>query len=245
MSNVTREIGEQGDDLVGIGTGVHADLKGGDGEVPREVGDGGDLAVGDDVEGAVAVAQSCAAERKVFDGALETGDGNDFAYVVLVLDEDEDAVQHVLEDGLSAETDAYAEDTGGGKERLVGYVEDIQDLQKGDETEDAVGCGANDRSHGTELGGSVEVTYLAVGAFLEAFDGEHDQALKDEDDNEDDEDRRQLVLEEDDKFVAPTVADNAQHTFVLRGRGQKEYDYSISLSLWTSNTMERCKVGCN
>jgi len=35
----------------------------------------------------------------------------------------------------------------------------------------------------------VEVAYLAVGALLETFDGEQDQALKDEDYDEDNEDR--------------------------------------------------------
>lgn len=125
MPNVTSEGGEQRNDFVGICTSIDTDLKGGDGEVPRKVGDGGDLAVGDDVEGAVTVAQPGAAEREVFDSALQAGDGDDFSYVVLILDEDEDSVEHVLEDGLGAEADTHAEDTGGGQERLVGYVEDI------------------------------------------------------------------------------------------------------------------------
>ena len=87
-------------------------VKRGDGEVAGEVGDGGDLAVGDDVEGAVAVAEAGAAEGEVFDGAFEAGEGDGFADVVLVFDEDEDAVEHVLEDGLRAEADADAEDAG-------------------------------------------------------------------------------------------------------------------------------------
>ena len=51
------DAGEYRDDFVGIGAGVDADVEGGDGEVAGEVGDGGDLAVGDDVEGAVGVAE--------------------------------------------------------------------------------------------------------------------------------------------------------------------------------------------
>src|SRR5258708_32228871 len=78
-------VGEQGDDFVGVGAGVDAYVEGGDGVVAGEIGDGGDLAVGDDVEGAVGVADGGAAEGEVFDGAFEAGDGDDFADVVVVL----------------------------------------------------------------------------------------------------------------------------------------------------------------
>ena len=118
------DVAEDGDDFVGVGAGVDADVEGGDGVVAGEVGDGGDLAVGDDVEGAVGVAQGGAAEGEVFDGAFEAGDVDDLADVVLVFDEDEDAVEHVFEDALRAEADADAENAGGGEEGLVGDVED-------------------------------------------------------------------------------------------------------------------------
>ena len=90
-------------DAVGIFAGVDGDVEGADGEVAGEVGDGGDLGVGDDVDGAVAVAELGDAEGEVFDGALEAGDLDGVADVVLVFDEDEDAVEHVFEDGLGAE----------------------------------------------------------------------------------------------------------------------------------------------
>ena len=102
MTDIAGEVCEKGDDLVGIGAGVDADLKGGDGEVPGEVGDGGDLAVGNDVEGAISVTELGAAEREVFDGAFEPGKGDNLADVVLIFNEDEDAVEHVFEDGLGA-----------------------------------------------------------------------------------------------------------------------------------------------
>ena len=112
VADIGRRLREEGDDFVGVGAGVDADVEGGDGVVAGEVGDGGDLAVGDDVEGAVGVAEGGAAEGEVFDGALEAGEDDDFADVVLVFDEDEDAVEHVFEDGLRAEADADAEDAG-------------------------------------------------------------------------------------------------------------------------------------
>src|SRR5258707_50498 len=112
VANIVCGAGEQGDDLVGIGAGVDGDVEAGDGEVAGEVGDGGDLAVGDDVEGAVGVADAGAAEGEVFDGALESGEAYDLADVVLVFHENEDAVDHVLEDALGAEADGDAENAG-------------------------------------------------------------------------------------------------------------------------------------
>jgi hypothetical protein len=70
----------------------------------------------------------------------------------------------------------------------------------------------------------MKIAYLAVGALLEAFDEEPYQSLEDEDNGQNEKNRWQLVLEEDDKFLSQVVTDNAQHTFVLRGRGQKEHD---------------------
>ena len=59
------------DDAVGVFAGADADRQRGDGEVAREVGDGGDLAVGHDVERAVAVAQLGHAQGQVLDRALQ------------------------------------------------------------------------------------------------------------------------------------------------------------------------------
>ncbi len=112
VADVVGYLTQDRDDLIGIGAGVNADVEAGDGVVAGEVGYGGDLAVGDDVEGAVAVAKAGAAEGEVFDGAFESGQNNDLADVVLIFDEDEDAVEHVLEDGLGAEADADTDDSG-------------------------------------------------------------------------------------------------------------------------------------
>ena len=106
------DTAKDGDDPVGIGAGVDADVEGCDRVVAGEIGDGSDLAVGDDVESAVGIAHGGAAEGEVFDGAFEAGDIDDLAYVVLVFDKDEDAVDHVLEDALRAEADGDAEDAG-------------------------------------------------------------------------------------------------------------------------------------
>jgi hypothetical protein len=62
VADIAGDSAEKRDDFVGVGACVHADLKGGDGEVAGKIGDGGDLAVGNDVEGAVAVPEGGAAE---------------------------------------------------------------------------------------------------------------------------------------------------------------------------------------
>src|ERR1700710_468600 len=142
VADVGGEFCEQGDDFVRVGACVDRDVEGGDGEVAGEVGDGGDLAVGDDVEGSVGVADAGAAEGEVFYCAFESGDVDDLADVVLVFDEDQDAVDHVLEDGLGTEADGDAEDAGGGEDRLVGDAEKVKDLKEDDEAEDGVGGGA-------------------------------------------------------------------------------------------------------
>ena len=75
----------------------------------------------------------------VFDCALEAGDADDFAYVVLVLNEDEDAIEHVLEDALGAEADRDAQNSGRSKQRLVGDAEQVEDLEEElDEAEDSM-----------------------------------------------------------------------------------------------------------
>ena len=103
---------------------------------------------------------------------LQSGDLDDFADVVLVFDEDEDAVEHVLEDGLGAEADADADDAGRGEQRREIDAEDGQDVEKDDEADDAVGGGADDGGDGAELGGALRVADLLVGAAAHPVDEE-------------------------------------------------------------------------
>jgi hypothetical protein len=217
VANLVGDFTQKRDDLVGVGAGVDADLKGCDGEVAGEIGDGGDLAVGNDVEGAVAVADAGAAKGKVFDCAFESGENDDFADVVLVFDEDEDAVEHVFEDGLCAEADADTDYPGRGEDGLVGDIEDVQDLQEGDETEHTNGGGAQDGSHGAELGSAVEVANLAVGAGAHLLYKEQDDALEDKDNQKDDDDFGQLILQEKNDVVVPVKFDDLKDALVLRG----------------------------
>jgi hypothetical protein len=232
VANIGCDPGEQGDDLVGIGAGVDTDVEVGNGIVAGEIGDGGDLAVGDDVEGAVGVADAGAAEGEVFDRTLEAGEIYDLADVVLVFDEDEDAVDHVLEDALGTEADGDAENAGGGEDRLVGDAQDIEDLEEDEEAEDGVGGGSYDGGHGAELGGAMEVGYLMIGEAMQAFDEEQYQAVEYEDDEENCENSWELVLNDGDEVVFPGMLNglDGADRLILRGHGQKVHDYDVSLS---------------
>ena len=230
VANLSGEIREERDDLVRIGTGVDRNLEGSQGEVAGEIGDDGDLAVGNGVEGAIEVAKRGAAKGKVFDGAFEVGDDDDFAYVVLILNKDEDSIEHVLEEGLRAETDADAEDAGRGEQRLVGDVEEVENLQEGNEAEDAVGGGTQDGCHGAELRSAVEVADVAVGAGAEALDEEKYDALKNEDDEQDGEQAGEFVADKGNDVGVPSVRDDLGDMFVLRGLSQEEHDCGVSLS---------------
>jgi hypothetical protein len=232
VADLAGDVGEQGDDLVGVGARVDTDVEGSDRVVAREVGDGGDLAVGDDVESAVCVADGGASKGEVFDGALEAGEADDLADVVLVFDEDENTVEHVLEDALCAEADGDAQNAGRSEKGLVADVQKVEDLQEDDEAEDGVRSGAYDSGHGAKLGGTVEVAYLMVGAAAQALDEEQHEAMKHIDDEKDGEELRQLVLNEEDDVVVPVTLDDFDDTagLILRGQCRKVHDYDVSLS---------------
>jgi hypothetical protein len=113
---------------------------------------------------------------------------------------------------------------------LVGDVEDIEYLEKADEAQDSNGGGAEDRSHGAELGGAMEVMGLPVRAGAHLSDKEEDDALENEEDDEDSKYFGELGLEEGDDVIVPVVFDCLKDAFVLRDDGLKEHDNGVSLS---------------
>jgi len=209
--------------MVGVGAGIYADGQRGDGVVAGEVGDGGDLTVGNDVEGPIAVAEAGEAKGEVFDGALKTGDLDDFAHVVLIFDEDEDAVEHVLEDGLGAEADADADDAGGGKQRGEVDAEDGEDVQEDDEADEAVGRGSDDGGYGADLGGALGVGDLLVGATAHAVDEEGYDALQEEGKKKDDDETRDVCADELEDVVVPVALKDLGEALFLRGQGLEEH----------------------
>ena len=144
----------------------------------------------------------------------EAGDLDALADVVLILDEDEDAVDHVLEDALCAETDADAEHAGGGEQGGEIDAEDGQNMQQDDEADDGVGGSPNDGGHGAKLGGALGVADLPVGQFEHAVDEELDDALEDKGEDQNDQDAGKVVLDEVDDVVMPTASECLEGTLL-------------------------------
>ena len=146
------------------------------------------------MQGAIAVAETGATKAHVFNSARQRGYPDDVADVELVFKQDEDAIDHVLEDGLRAQADAYSEDTGTSEQRRKVYVEDGENVQQDDEADDAVGGGADDGGHGAELRGALRVADLPVCEAEHPVDEELDDAGEDKCQQEYDGDAGKIVL---------------------------------------------------
>jgi len=219
--------GEDGDDPVGVDAGIYADGEGGNREVAGEIGDGRDLAVRHDVDRAVAVAESGAAQSEVFDGALEAGDFDRVANVVLVFDKDEDAVEHVLEEGLCAETDAEADDSGRRDEGPERDTDGAEQLHGDVDQDEGVGGGADDAGGGAKLRSALVVSDEAVGAAPHALDEEKRQALQDEGDDKCDNNLGQAVLQEGNEVGVPAVFEGTKRVLVLWDVVGKLHDVGV------------------
>ena len=76
-----------------------------------------DLAVGHEMHVAVEIAQTHVAQRHFLDQAALAGDLDDVALPHLVVEQQEEAVEVVLDQALRAEADRDARDAGGGEDR--------------------------------------------------------------------------------------------------------------------------------
>ena len=154
------------------------------------------------MQGAVDVAEARETEGQVFYRAGEGSDFDDFADVVLIFCEDEDAVDDVFEERLRAETDADAEDTGGCEQGSVIDVEELEDLEEDEEADDGVGGAADDGGDGADLRGAAGFG----GQFL--CDAEEAIYEVQTDPREDEE------AEQDDEDFWQTVSDHVEHVLV-------------------------------
>src|SRR5262249_51255515 len=109
------------------------------------------FAVGNVVDRAVGVAQDGASEAHGLDGALHAGDLYDVADVVLVLEQNEEAIDYILDQRLSAEADGKTNDASGGDQRLNVDVEGSQDLDEGAEADDKDADAVDDAGEGAKL----------------------------------------------------------------------------------------------
>ncbi len=111
--------------LVRIGGEVDRDVQGGNGVVPALVSDIGDLTVGDEVDGAVKAADRGQAQGHGIHRAGHPREGDDVAHVVLVFDQDQDAVQHVFYNGLRRQANSHASDPRAGQKRTQVQMQNI------------------------------------------------------------------------------------------------------------------------
>ena len=92
VPHLERNLLQQRDHLVRIGGEVDRDIQRGDREVAALVGHIGDLAVGNDVERAVKTTHVGLAQGHGIHNPRHPRQGDHVAYVVLVLDQDQNAV---------------------------------------------------------------------------------------------------------------------------------------------------------
>ena len=142
---------EQGHDLfagLGVGgSGTEQDLR----PVARHVGDELDLAIRDSVDGAVVVAQDGAAERHVFHSTFDGGSADGITNIVLVLEQDEEAVDDVLDQRLRAEADSQSGNACAGQYGAEVEADLGENFQRGHEIDDELADAIQDPSHGFDL----------------------------------------------------------------------------------------------
>ena len=163
---------------------IDADGERSDRKVAGEVGDGRDLAVGHDIQRTVAVAQLGAAQGQVFDRALKTGDLDRISDAVLIFDQDEEAIEHILEQRLRPEADPQSDNPGRGDERPERHTDRAQKLQKDVEADQRIDGGVHNARHRSELCGPAAVADQRICPATQSPDKEGDEPLRDEGDHQ-------------------------------------------------------------
>lgn len=215
FANLGGKLSQDGDDAVGIGAGVDADVEGRDGEVAGQIGNRSNLAIGHDVDRSIIVAECGAAQGEVFNNTLKAGYLDDVPHVELVFKKNEDAVEDVLEDRLRTKADAETDNPRRGDEWTERDPDRAQELNGQIGNDEPVGRSADDAGGSAKLGSSLGVAHQAVGPATHSADEEYGDALKDERDNQRNDDFWQAILEEGDEVVVPTFFQAQESAFVL------------------------------
>ena len=187
------DVSENLGDAVGVFLVGNADVEDVVGEDVGHVGDGGDGAVGEDVNDAIEAAEDCGAEVDFLDlaaGAIEDADVVD---ADLVFDEHEEAADDVLDKGLGAKAEGDAGDAGAGEDGGEVEAHLAEGGHDGDEPEGDGEGFADDAGEGVGALGHLD---LAAGVAahdvedvqLDAADDATEEPLGDERGKEDDAD---------------------------------------------------------
>src|SRR5262249_7757765 len=131
--NVLQQLNHAITVLLVVDSDVQRDLR----PVAGHVADNGDTAVGNHVQRAVGIAQQRTSHADFFDLAGHTGSTDHVADLVLVFDQDEKPVNHVLDQRLGAEPNSQAGNAGAGQKGRDVDIEDIlEDRHAGKEQDE-------------------------------------------------------------------------------------------------------------
>src|SRR5215469_10014157 len=108
---------QQADYFVAVDAVPNRDLQVDLRPVPRQIADNLNVAAGYGMNGAVGVAQHGFSQCHRLDDALNARDFDSVAYVVLVFGENEETVNKILHQRLSAKADSDTGDSGAGEQR--------------------------------------------------------------------------------------------------------------------------------
>jgi len=166
-------------------------------KVPRVVGDDVDAAIGHGVNDAVVVADDGTAQRYALDGAGDVGDADDVAGPVLVLGQQEDAVDRIAHQRLSAKSERQAGDAEAGDDGGDVDADLVEDGDDADEQHSDTGSAFDDVDDGVGA-----LVHLLVGRRSAAQDGRPRHPRKDsaeddrrhDQDNDDDGDRGSVIF---------------------------------------------------
>lgn len=115
VSHIHGNLGEHRGHHIGIGREIDADMDRRNRIVCAHVGNGSDLRIGNDKEGAVVSANRGFAQGQGFNNAFYSGDVHGIAHAELAFYQDQESVEHVFDDVLCRETDGDARHSGGGQ----------------------------------------------------------------------------------------------------------------------------------
>src|ERR1017187_3059314 len=195
---------QQLDHLIAVGAIGHGDMHRQLRPVAREVGHNVDLPIGYGMQASVVVAQYGAAQGHGLNRSLHAPNLNGVADVVLVLHQDEEAVDEVVDQSLRSKPYGQAGDTGTGEQRPHVDAQQRQDLQRRQEHDDEYSDAVDDARQGPKLlcpeGGRQSFTVAEFGQVPRC---DLEQPAENERNDQNADDARHLVAHEVEGIVAP------------------------------------------
>lgn len=138
------------------------------GPVAREITDNGDLAIGHVMDGPIIIAQHSAAQGHDFDRAFHPCNSNDITEIVLILQQNKEAVDDVFDEGLRAKADRKSGNAGAGQKRTHVDPHDWQDLHGSDKNDNEGADAGDDAGQSAQLLGAYAAEFRGGTEFRQA-----------------------------------------------------------------------------